>query len=93
MGNISTSGRKRKAPLGVLGAALQEGQWCPGQGSSGGGGGRPKKGGVRITKEEIAARKAHKVWIWYTQEGLIGTGTLMLISGGGCSGAHALTDS
>ena len=43
-----------------------------GQGTSGGGRGRPRKGGVWISKEAIQARKAHKVSIWCTQEGHMG---------------------
>jgi len=43
----------------------------PGQGSSSDRGGKPMKGGGWICREEIAARKAHKVCICCTKEGHI----------------------
>jgi len=65
-----------RAPLGGSGGgAPKQGSGAgvdPGQGTSGGGRGRPRKGGVWISKEAIQARKAHKVLIWCTQEGHMG---------------------
>ncbi|DBA97155.1 TPA: hypothetical protein ACH3X1_014921 [Trebouxia sp. C0004] len=70
------AGKKRKgAPGGAGGSPPNKGSGAggdPGQGSSGGGGGRPRKGGIWISKEEIAARKAHEVCIWCAQEGHMG---------------------
>ena len=56
------------APGGSEGGGPKQGSGAgvdPGQGTSGGGRGRPRK-------EEIQARKAHKVSIWCTQEGHLG---------------------